>query len=633
MKYPGRSSPANRCVHPMTEARNWLKRGLDAHRSGTLEAAAEAYQQAIDLGDLADAWHMLGMLKHQQGDQGAAWHCLERALDRQPDNAAILANRAVVLLANGAFESARIDAARASELNADSYAAWFNLAQALDGLGRYGEAIDALLQVQRLRPDAGIAGRVVQARFKYARALGQSGQPSAAATAWDDYFAQGGDEPDAHLLRANVLGDLGRHADSQRGYQAACARAPDNPDYASAALIANCFQPAIDARAQYAQTQDWARRFCADLVGVPTTARPGPVHRIGFYSPRFAGGPMASLVLPLLRELRALGVELHLYSGFDYQDGDTPRFQALAQCWRDVHSMDDVALVQCVRADELDVLVDLCGHAPGNRLRAFARRMAPLQVSWGDWFASTGVPTMDVFLTDSVLSPSGDDAAFSERLLRLPATRFAYAPPQGWEDVPTRSTRARQDGLRLASFNRLSKLTDATLQCWAELMRRLPASSLHLQASALDEAATLNYTRQRFADQSVDPGRIHARGLSSYAKTLEHYGEVDIALDPMPFNGCVTSFDALWMGVPVVALRGKTLVGRQSAALLQAHGCADWIAEDSASYVEIVLGLSEPSALQAARERLLQTRTDSPLFDTQAFARDWLAALQCALSG
>ncbi len=631
MKYPGWSSPANHCVHPMTDARDWLKRGLDAHRSGTLEAAAEAYQQAIDLGDLADAWHMLGMLKHQQGDQAGALHCLERALDRQQDNAAILANRAVVLLANGAFESARIDAARASELNADSYAAWFNLAQALDGLGRYGEVIDALLQVQRLRPDAAISARIVQARFNAARGLSLAGQPSAAANAWDEYFAQGGDAPDAHLLQANVLADLGRHDDSLLAYQAARTHTPDNPDYASAALIATCFQPAIDARAQYAQTQDWARRFCADLVDVPIPARPRPIPRIGFYSPRFAGGPMASLVLPLLRELRALGIELHLYSGFDYQDGDTPRFQALAQCWRDVPSLDDVALVQRVRADELDVLVDLCGHAPGNRLRAFAQRMAPLQVSWGDWFASTGVPAMDVFLTDSVLSPTGDDAAFSERLLRLPITRFAYAPPQEWMDVPARSNGAHQGGLRLASFNRLSKLTDDTLQCWAELMRQLPASSLHLQAAALDEAATLHYTRQRFADQGIDAGRIHASGFSSYAKTLEHYREVDIALDPMPFNGCVTSFDALWMGVPVVALRGRTLVGRQTAALLHAHGCADWIAESAQEYVELVMRLAEPAVLGTAQQRLQQARRSSPLFDTQRFARDWLAALESAL--
>lgn len=610
----------------MTDARQWLKRGLDAHRAGAWEAAAEAYQRAIDLADLSDAWHMLGMLRHQLGDSPAALRALQQALDRQPDTAAILANRAVVLLAGGQFEAARLDAERASELNPDSYAAWFNLAQAFDGLARHGEGLRALLQAQRLRPDADIASRILRAKFRHGRELALGGQPSAALAVWGDYFEHGGDDADAHLLRANVLSDLARHEEARSDYQAACASAPDNPEYASAALIASCFQPEVDACQQFALAQSWAARFCAHR---PVPSMPAPQAaspRIGFYSPRFAAGPMASLVLPLLAELKALGVSLYLYSGFDYSDSETPRFRALAQHWRDVRDQDDNSLVRDIRADELDVLVDLCGHAPGNRLRAFAERMAPLQVSWGDWFASTGVPSMDLFLSDPVLSPQGDEAAFSERLLRLPNTRFAYAPLQGWE-APPQHRLAQPRGPRFASFNRLSKLTDATLQCWAGLLAQLPDASLHLQAAALDEPATLAYTRKRFVDLGIAADRIHARGFSSYAETLAHYGEIDIALDPFPFNGCVTSFDALWMGVPVVALRGQTLVGRQSAALLHAHGCADWVAETMDGYIEIARSLAEPAALQAARGRLLQARADSPLFDVRGFARDWLAAV------
>jgi protein O-GlcNAc transferase len=614
----------------MTDARDWLRRGLDLHRAGSLEAAAEAYQRAIDLADLSDAWHMLGMLRHQLGDSADALRCLQQALDRQPGNAAILANRAVVLLAGDDFEGARRDAERASTLNPDSYAAWFNLAQALDGMDRHGQALQALLQAQRLRPDADIAGQVLRAKFRHGRELSLGGQPSAALAVWNDYFDDGGNDPDAHLLRANVLSDLARHETARSDYQAACAQAPDNPDYASAALIASCFQPETDGLQQHALAQSWAARFCAGHALRSLSTRHTGSRRIGFYSPRFAAGPMASLVLPLLHELRALGVELHLYSGFDYNDAQTPRFRALAPHWRDVQALDDAALVQCLRADELDVLVDLCGHAPGNRLRAFAARMATLQVSWGDWFASTGVPAMDLFLSDPVLSPHGDEAAFSERLLRLPHTRFAYAPPQAWQEIPQRRA-ANLRGPRFASFNRLSKLTDATLACWAELLAQLPAARLHLQAAALDELATLAYTRQRFVDCGIAAERIHARGFSSYAETLAHYGEIDIALDPFPFNGCVTSFDALWMGVPVVALRGRTLVGRQSAALLHAHGCADWVAEQPDQYVEIALSLAEPAALHAARERLLGARTDSPLFDIHSFARDWLAAVESAL--
>jgi predicted O-linked N-acetylglucosamine transferase (SPINDLY family) len=271
--------------------------------------------------------------------------------------------------------------------------------------------------------------------------------------------------------------------------------------------------------------------------------------------------------------------------------------------------------------------VDLCGHAPGNRLRAFARRMAPLQVSWGDWFATTGVPNMDVFLGDAMLTPAAEDDCYSERVLRLAHSRFVYAPQGTALDLP--DPRVLGEGrLRFVSLNRISKLTDATVSCWARILSALPESELLLRSAALDEPQTAALLRQRFSQQGIAAERILCFGFASYQDVLADYAQADIALDPFPFNGCVTTLDALWMGVPVVALRGRSLVARQGASLLMAHGCADWVAENADDYLAIAMRLAQSRAeLRQHSQVLLAKRETSVLFDVPGFTTDWLAAL------
>jgi len=612
----------------MTEARAWLARGLEAHRAGRHDIAEQAYRQAIELADDGDAWHMLGMLRHQSGDPAAALSCLDHALQRRPADPAVLANRAAVQLALQAPARAEHDAAEAARLRPDHYPAWFNLGLALEALQRHQAAADALQVADQLRPAAAARDALLRVVFAQARLLSLGGQPSAAERAWSRYFAIGGDAADAWLLQGNVLADLGRHAASLASYRQAARRAPGDPDPASAELIAACYQEDSDAEAQGRLARAWAARFCNAIEPARMSVARVQPGRIGFYSPRFSMGPMASLVLPLLRELRLRGIAVYLYSGFDHVDAMTPAFRNAASVWRDCAGAPDAGLVHQARSDSLDVMVDLCGHAPGNRLRAFAERMAPLQLSWGDWFATTGVPAMDAFLGDAVLIPPDEVSAYTERVIRLPRTRFVYAAVSAV--APFDVARDPSVPLRLASFNRLSKLGDATLACWSAVLRRLPSATLLLKAAALDEVETVAEVRRRFSDRGIDGARLECEGFGSGDDAMARYRDVDIALDPFPFNGCVTTLDALWMGVPVIALRGRSLVGRQSASLLAAHGCADWIAEDMPGYVERVVALADSGTRQKARQHLARARRESPLFDAAQFCTDWLAALEIA---
>jgi protein O-GlcNAc transferase len=615
----------------MTDARSWLQRGLAAHQAGETQAAVDAYRRAIELADDADAWHMLGMLRHQQGDSEAALDSLQQALRQRPADPAVLANRAAVHLARGDFNSAEDDAELAARSRPQSYAAWINLGLAQEAQGMLDTALSAFERAHALRPGAAAREALLRCLFALAKIRGLNGRPSAAEKLWLRYLALGGDSADAWLLRANVASDLGRHEDALDWLAEARRRAPGSSEYASAELIARCHCVDTDVRVLSRMTRAWAKRFCTQTAGWHEPATSSALRRIGFYSPRFAAGPMASLVLPLLQQLHRQGIEVFLYAGFDHSDDATPRFRAAAQVWRDVHTDTDEMLVQRVSADALDALVDLCGHAPGNRLRALAQRMAPLQVSWGDWFASTGVPNMDAFLGDAVLTPAAEDDCYSERVLRLAHSRFVYAPQVTAADVPVRSRRS--DGrLRFVSLNRISKLTDATVSCWARVLNAVPESELMLRSAALDEAQTAKVLRQRFAHHGIAGERILCAGFASYQDVLADYAQADIALDPFPFNGCVTTLDALWMGVPVVALRGRSLVARQGASLLTAHGCEDWVAASVDEYVGIAVRLAQSlTGLEDHRRSLLAKRDTSALFDVAGFTADWLSALSASL--
>ncbi len=611
----------------MTAASDWLRRGLDAHRAGDLSNAAECYQRAIDLADDADAWHMLGMLHHQAGAANAAFDCLAQALRQRRDDPAILANRAAVKIALGDFAGAYADAEQATLARPSLYAAWFNLALAAEATARWDQALAALQHAQALRPGASVQSVQQRCAFALARALSLGGHPSKALDAWRQYFDAGGDAADAWLLRANAASDLGRHDDSIRYLANARERAPDSADYASAELIALCYQPGTKSITQTHMAREWGRVYCADIASDPLPIRRAVAQRIGFYSPRFAAGPIASLVLPLLKVLHERGIGIYLYAGFDHQDDDTPRFAELARAWRYCADHTDAALVLQARVDALDVMVDLCGHAPGNRLRAFAQRMAPLQLSWGDWFASTGVPNMDLFFGDPVLTPAAEDYCFSERVLRLPHTRFVYAPPPSALLIEP-SPRSEQAPIRFASFNRLSKLTDQTIACWAKILGAVAGSELYLRAAALDEDEAVIDIRRRFAAHGIAPARLLCKGFGSYAEILADYASVDVALDPFPFNGCVTTLDALWMGIPVIALHGKCLAARQSAALLAAHGFAQWVAEHEDDYLRIAVDITRSrAALAEFGGALRAARSHSVLFDAHRFADDWLGQL------
>ena len=513
---------------------------------------------------------------------------------------------------------AALAAARHASLIDDASA----LAETLAGFGALG-AMNASAELLRARAER--HPRDYRAALALASALHGLGRPSEALP-----WAIRAHELEPHErqpieIRAAALIDRG---DVEKGlalYRDLLARGDDR-ETAARHLVLMHYDPAQTNESLFDALRGFAERHLCPWAP-PFTARRGGdskrALRIGWLSPRFTEGPVAVFLTGLLRAFDRARHRHLLIALQPGADAATARLKPLADEWFDLSGLDDPTLLQRLRALELDVLVDLAGHSTANRLAVVAQRVAPVQVSWLDWFDTTAAPSMDVWISDSWLTPDDSTQLHTERLVRLDSGRFCYTPP---DEAPP----ATYDGdgpVVFASFNRLSKLNAGVLETWAAILRRLPRARLELGARLLDDPATRAYTLERFAAAGVGTGQLRLHGQRPYRELLGAYRAVDIALDPAPFSGCTTTCDALYMGAAVVTLPGETFVSRQSASLLQRLGREEWIARDRDDYVERAVALaSEIASLRRARETL---RTDvvARLCDAAAQAGDFAALL------
>lgn len=595
--------------------------------AGRLEDARLLLRQALEIEpQRADLLGMLGQVEHALGAPENALAAFDRALAIAPQAAVLLINRAAVLLASARSADAEADARRAVRLQPEAFGAHLNLGLALEAQQRYREAVPSLEQALSLRPGHPVA-LAAQARCTFRSEDAHCSVRPLLEAALRHYP----DDAELGLMLAESLLSDAEIEASLDVFDAVVRAEPTRPALASARLIALHYDRRTRPIDLLQAARDWARRFTSTADRLPARApgSPGPRRlRIGWLSPRFAEGPLVELVLPAMEAIAALGVELRLYA--THAVANTPageRFRKLDPGLRDVSGLGDDDLLACLRNDGLDVLIDLAGHAPGNRLAVLSRRAAPLQVSWGDWFGTTGIAAMDLFVSDDFLSPAGSESEFSEILLRLPQGRFCYRPSQS-TPVPAPRDEAP---LRFVSFNRVSKLSDAVLSVWAEVLRGCTGAHLQLRGGAFDDAAARDHFLQRARRRGLDTARLELIGFRPHAEVLAAYQHADIALDPFPFSGCATSADALWMGVPVVSWPGATLVSRQSGALLRHLDLDDCIAHDAASYVRIALALA---ADKAHRDRL---RTDlrrriTQRLDPAPFAASLVDSLHAQLS-
>jgi protein O-GlcNAc transferase len=368
-------------------------------------------------------------------------------------------------------------------------------------------------------------------------------------------------------------------------------------------------QPLSSARAPHTNRVDTNRRL-----------------RVGYVSGELYRHPVSYFFEALLEAHDRSQVEVTCYSNSRRSDQVTERLAALADRWRSLIDLDDAQAADLIRADGIDILVDLSGHLGNHRLLVFARKPAPVQATWMGYFDTTGVGAIDYLIGDRVVCPQAEDHLYVERVIRLPDCYLCYRPP-AFAPAVTALPASSTGRIVFGSFNRLAKTNPRVLATWAELLRALPDSQLVMKGTDVNDPHVVTRLRRFFNDRGIASQRLLLLGPSPQAEFLAAYGGVDIALDTFPYSGSTTSAEALWMGIPVVTLRGDRFVARTTETILRAVGLNELVAESETDYIRRTL------ALAADRDRLAQLRaglrhrmSTSTLCNGAAFAQAMEAA-------
>lgn len=350
---------------------------------------------------------------------------------------------------------------------------------------------------------------------------------------------------------------------------------------------------------------------------------PAPLRklRIGYVSGDFRMHPVGYHLRPVLANHDKSRFDIFLYNAFPNCDAMTEEFAGHAVCYRDISLQPDEKVESLIRDDGIDILVDLAGHTGFNRLALFARRPAPVQVSWIGYFNTTGMSAMDYFISDPVTTPESDDEYFAEKIIRLPDIRFCYEP-QPYSPCVAELPFKRNGYITFGSFNAIHKMIPDLLELWSKVLFAVPNSRLLLKSKSFKEDRVKEDFVARFAALGIPSDRLELRISSTHEQMLAEYGDMDISLDTFPYNGGATTCESLWMGVPVITLSYDTPIGRQTKAYLNTIGRQEWAASTKEEFLDIAVNLaSDIDKLSAIRSSLRETMADSPICNGPVFTR------------
>lgn len=628
---------------------------------GCFDDAMRLIQAVLDHApEDAEALHLAGFIAHSQGDHPRAVELISQAITHKPDRPLFYFNLGYALLAIDDRERGVEILQKGLALEPDHPTPWTNLGLALIELKRFPEAVAALEHVLTIEPEADVdvalASALVSAGeegnnpslIRQAISLLQSkprnGRESFAARvilakafkkqnricdAIEQYSLLLQDNPEHIGIRNNLarcLVHAGRANEAREHYRKCIEAEPDKFHAYSAFLSGLNYEPDMTAEAHEAEVRNWAVRLAQPHYPLnpefPNERDPDRPLKIGYLSPDLRQHVVGHNFLPVLEHRNREQFSVVCYHIGEHADDLSSRIADCSDDWRHIHGASDDEVATAIRQDRVDILVDLSGHTSKTQPLIFARRPAPVQVSWLGYFDTTGLATIDWFISDPYSSPQDQEQYFSERLYLMPHTRLYYHP---YPDMPeVREMPAKRNGyVTFGCLNNLSKINMQVLELWAQILAASPTSHLLIQTFALSDKRNLERFRKFCIEKGIDPNRLELRPATPLEKFAQTYHEIDIALDPFPYCGGFTSFDALWMGVPVVTLEQQRLVGRQTLGILMNLGLPDLVARTKADYVSVALCLSnDRKKLEQLRSELRPRFLQSPIIDHQRFTNE-----------
>jgi predicted O-linked N-acetylglucosamine transferase (SPINDLY family) len=654
--------------------------------TGAHAAILDALQRRPDDPGLSLA---MGNVCMAMGNADEAISHIDRVLASRGDSPHILVNKGAALRMKNQTDEALQCFDKALQIDTGFAGAHLNIGVTFQGLERHAQAIEAFERLVALEPENADAhdalgcaqlnaGRIDQSiashrmaleldsdragtHVNLGLALSERGDTHGAIATYRDGLAVKELET-LHQNLGNALLTLGSVHEATASFERACELGPDNLTnrinlanaYAARGLVDRALveyrhaierspdrvvgrsnmlfylstsgAPAVEYLAEARRFDESLKRVALPALDLRGQSERRPL-RVGIVSGDLRHHPVGFFIEGILEKLDRGVLEVHAYTTIARVDPVTVRLQSLCAHWTLLKGIGDDEAARRIRDDGIDILIDLSGHTGDNRLGVFARRPAPLQVSWLGYWASTGLSSIDYVLADALCVPPGEEDCFVETVWRLPDTRLCFTPPKDAPDITPLP--ALQDGrITFGSFQRISKMTDEVLAVWGRIFDAVPGASLLIRSAQTGRSEQVEELLVRLKSVGIAPERVMVLGPVLHGEYLQTYQRVDIVLDTFPFPGGTTTCEGLWMGVPTLTLDGDSMISRQGAAMMTAAGLRDWVADTPETYIaKAVLFASDPAALAALRSGMRQRLLASPLFDVERFARHFENAL------
>ncbi|ENO82277.1 hypothetical protein B447_04467 [Thauera sp. 27] len=618
----GRWLEAEACFH---EAIRLKPDAAEAHcrlgevlaKRGEFQPALASFQAAIRLRPAyAEAHCNLGIMLERLGRFDVAEASYREAVRVSPKVAAAHNGLGNAFKRAGDLERAEECLREAISIDRNYAEAHCNLGVVLKEWGRLKDAEGSLREAIRLKPG------LVEAHNNLGNVLKDLGQLKAAEAAFREAIRLAPDRAECHMNLGGVLERLGQLSAGAESVRKAISLRPTFVEARSNLLFSlNYYEssPAIELL-------DEAKRY-GEIVS--TRAQPKFTNwvtigtkrlRVGLVSGDFNNHPVGYFSEGLIKHLDPARFELHAFSMASKGDDLTVRIRPYFADWTSLLGMDDLEAARIIQQRGIHVLIDLSGHSAKNRLPVFAYKPAPVQASWLGYFASTGVPEMDFFIGDPHVAPECEADHFTETLWRLPETWLCREPPGHAPAVGALPARAN-GVVTFGCFGNMTKAGPRVLRLWAGILNQIPGARLFLKCHQLDDPQVVKDVTARFRSHGVAPERLILEGRSPSLGYYAAYNRVDMVLDTFPYPGGTTSVDALWMGVPILTLKGERFLSHLGESIAHNAGLPEWIAENEDDYVrKAVKFASDISALESIRAGLRERLRDGPLFNTKRFA-------------
>lgn len=579
--------------------------------------AINLYQKVIDINpDFKLAYHDLSRLLLLDSNRVAALHVLKEGVDRHPDYAEFHQQAGLIQMNLGQIRDAFASYERVMILNPEAAEAYVNMAAGMISIGDFAGAAEQSQIAIQLNPMLAVA------YDNLGVSLVQMDQTEKALEAFEAALLI---SPSLVTAISNV-GSLrlnqSRLDEAIAQYRRALSIAPTYFGASSNLLFALNYHPDLGARTIYQAYEQFNQ-----TIGVPLQdtwvphINAGAANRrlrIGYVSPDFRRHSVMRFLEPILTLHDAQAFEVFAYAEVMSMDDVTTRVKGLVSHWRSTVGMTDAAIVQMIRADNIDILIDLAGHTGGNRLRVFASKPTPVSVSWMGYGYTTGLPAIDYYLTDTTSAPVDSEHLFAEKPWRMSRPPYVYRPDSAMGTVGVLPALDR-GYVTFCTLTRPVRVNHRVVRVWAEILRRLRNARLVVDSKSYSDPITREGLIEQFVSLGIEPSRLD---IGYHTPPWDLMRSVDISLDCFPHNSGTTLFESLYMGVPYITLAGRPSVGRLGATILQGVGHSEWVATSEDEYVELAVDLaSDLTRLAHHRAHLRGEMEHSPLMDELGFTR------------